>query len=143
MQTIFTILRYPTIKQKSELRLSDMVTPAIMDFWLFIFYLSGMTEHRNSFLKSIISFYYFASSFRYLILKVKKLRQPVTKYIETATFCKGFSLSPFDKCWWAWKLHQDHTVDKLLTHSIDAGEGGVLMEISLSFWAKTLVNCVS
>ena len=53
-----------------------------------------MTEHGNSFLKSIILSYEVHSFFRYLILKLEKLRQPVTKYIETTTFCKSFPLPP-------------------------------------------------
>ena len=51
-----------------------------------------MAEYGNSFLKSIISSYEFHSFFRYLILKIEKLRQPVTKYIETTTLCKSFPL---------------------------------------------------
>ena len=51
-----------------------------------------MTEHGNSFLKSIISSYEFHSFFRYLILKLEKSRQPVTKYNETTTFCRSFPL---------------------------------------------------
>ena len=35
LQTIFTVFRYLTIKQKPELRLSGMVTAAIMDFRIF------------------------------------------------------------------------------------------------------------
>ena len=51
-----------------------------------------MTEHGNSFIKIIISSYDFPSFFRYLILKLEKLRQPITKYFETTTFCTGFPL---------------------------------------------------
>ena len=49
--------------------------------------------------------------------------QPVTKYIETTTFCKGFPHLTFDQCWWVCKLHQEHIAGKLLTHNIDIGEG--------------------
>ena len=56
-----------------------------------------MTEHGNSFLKSIISSYKLHSFFRHLILKLEILRQPVTKYTETANI--------------------------LLTHNIEIGEG--------------------
>ena len=51
-----------------------------------------MTEHCNLFLKGIISSYELHSFFRYLILKLRKLRQPVAKYIETTIFCKSFPL---------------------------------------------------
>ena len=54
-----------------------------------------MTEHGNSFLKSVISSYeLFYSFLRYLILKLVKLRQPVTKYVETTAFCESFPLPP-------------------------------------------------
>ena len=53
------------------------------------FYLYCMTEHGNSFRKSIISSYELHSFFRYLVLKLEKLRQPVTKYIETTNFYKS------------------------------------------------------
>ena len=60
-----------TIKQKPELRLNGMVTTVTMDFQIFhFFYLYGMTEHGNSFLKSIISFYELHCFFKYLILKL-------------------------------------------------------------------------
>ena len=49
-----------------------------------------MTEHGNSFLKSIILSYEVHSFFRYLISKLEKVRQPVTKYTETTTFAKAF-----------------------------------------------------
>ena len=54
-----------------------------------------MTEHDSLFLKSTILFYElhsFFRYFRYLILKLEKSKQPVTKYIETTTFCKSLSL---------------------------------------------------
>ena len=99
MQIIFTVFRYLTIKEKPELRLNGLVTPAIMDFRIFhFFYLYDMTEHGNSFLKSIILSYEVRSFFRYLILKLEKLRQSVTKYIETTTFCKSFPLAHFNQC---------------------------------------------
>ena len=82
-----------------------------------------MTEHDNSFLKSIISSYELHSFFKYLILKLEKLRQPVTNYIETTTFCKSFPLPPFNQCCWVCNLHRDHAADKLLTHDIDIGKG--------------------
>ena len=88
METILIVLRYPTIKQKPELRSNGMVIPGFSDFSFF--YLYGMTEHGNSFLKSIISSYDYPCFLRYLILKLEQLRQPATKYIETTTFCKGF-----------------------------------------------------
>ena len=59
------------------------------------FCLFGMIEHDNSFPKSIILFYELHSFFRYWILKLEALRQPVTKYIGTTTFCKSFPLPPF------------------------------------------------
>ena len=111
-----------TIKQKPELRLNGMVTPPLWIFGFFIFYLYGMTEHGNSFLKSIISSYELHSFLRYLILKLEKVRQPVTKYIETTNFAKVSPSSPFDQCWWVCKLHRDHAAEKLLTHNIDIGE---------------------
>ena len=61
-----------------------------------------MTEYGNSFLKSITSSDEFHFFFKYLILKIEKLRQLVTQYIEKTTFAKAFP-SPlpaplFDKC---------------------------------------------
>ena len=93
-----------------------------------------MTEHDHLFLKCTISSYELHSFFRYLVLKLEKLRQPVTNYIETTTFCESFPLPPFNQCCWVCNLHRDHAGDKLLTHDIDIGRGrGVLMELSLSF----------
>ena len=86
MQTICTVLRYLIIKQKPELRLKAWLLPPLWMYRFFIFYLYGMTEHGNSFLKSIISSYELYSFFRYLILKLEKLRQPVTKFIAKTTF---------------------------------------------------------
>ena len=83
---------YLIIKGKPELRINSMVTTAIMDFWFFFSY--GMTEYGRPFLKSIISSYELHSFFRYLILKFEKLRQPVSKYTETTTFCRSFPLPP-------------------------------------------------
>ena len=91
-----------------------------------------MTEHDSLFLKSTILSYElhsFFRYFRYLILKLEKSKQPVTKYIETTTFCKSLSLPlpptpplPFHSCIWVCKLHQEHDADKLLTHDIDIEE---------------------
>ena len=93
-----------------------------------------MTEHDRSFLKSIISSYELHSFRRYLILKLEKLGQPVTNYIETTTFCKSLTLPPFNQCCWVCNLHRDYAGDKLLTHDIDIGRGGgVLMVVSLNF----------
>ena len=69
-----------------------MGTSAIINF-----HLHGMTKYGNLFLKSIISSYEFHSFFRYLVLKLEKLRQPVTKYTETTTLCKSFPLPLFDQ----------------------------------------------
>ena len=87
MQTIFTVLRYLTIKQKPELRLNGMVTPAIMDFRIFHFLLIWY-DRAWQFISKKYNF------FRYLSLKLEKLRQPVTIYIQTTTFCKGFPFPP-------------------------------------------------
>ena len=114
---------YVTIKQKPELRLTLWI------FGFFIFYLYGITEHGNSFQKSIISSYELSydSFFRYVILELEKLKQPVTKHIETT----------FNQCWWVWKLHRDHAADKLLTQNIDIRERrGVLMKLSSRFLRK-------
>ena len=73
------------------------------------------------------------SFFKYLILKLAKLRQPDKKYIQTTIFWTSFPLPPLsnvDVC----KLHRDYAAKKLLTHNIDIGEEEVvLMELSLSF----------
>ena len=61
------------------------------DFFIFYFY--GMTEHGNSFLKSITLSYELYSFLRYLILNLEKLSRPVTKYIKTTTFAKVFPYS--------------------------------------------------
>ena len=100
-------------------------------------------QHGNSFLKSITSSYYFPSVRD--IWFTWKLRQPVTKYIETTTFCKGFPSPFFDQCWWVCKLHQHHAADELLTHNTDIGErdGCLNGAIFKFFWEKTPINCVS
>ena len=73
-----------------------MVTPVIMDFRILSYFLLIWHDRAWQFiLKSIISSYGFLSFFRYLTLKLEKLRQPVTKYIDTIFFCKGFPLPPF------------------------------------------------
>ena len=100
------------------------------DFSIFFNYM--VWQHGNSFLKIIISSYDFPSFFRYLILKLEKLRQPVKIFWDNH-FLHRFSPPP-DQCWWVCKLQQHHAADKLLTHNIDIGEGeGVLMELTLSF----------
>ena len=69
-----------------------------------------------------------------MLISKSLILQPVTKYIETTTFCKGFPHLTFDQCWWVCKLHQESIAGKLLTHNIDIGEGRrVLMELSLTF----------
>ena len=78
-----------------------------------------MTEHDH--LVGIISFYELHSFFRYLIRKLQKQKQPVTNYIETATFCENFPLPPFNQCCWVCNLYRDHAADKLLTHDINVG----------------------
>ena len=83
-----------TIKQKHELRLNGHPYTRHYGFWDFsFFYLCGMTGHGNSFLKSIISACELHSFLRYLILKLEKSRQPVTKYKAT-TFCESFPFPP-------------------------------------------------
>ena len=82
-----------------------------------------MIQHDHLFLKSIISFCELYSFFRYLTLKLEKLKQPVTNYIETTTFCRGFPLPSFNQCFWVRDLHRDHAADKLLTHDTDIGAG--------------------
>ena len=68
---------------------------------------------------------------------LKNLDKPVTKNIGATTFSKVFSYpcpSPFNQCWWVWKLQQHHAVDKILTHSIVIEDKeGVLMKPSLGF----------
>ena len=49
-----------------------------------------MTEHGKSFLKSISSSNVLHSFFRYLILKIEILRQPVTKILRQPLFAKVF-----------------------------------------------------
>ena len=44
------------------------------------------------------------------------------------TFCKSFPPPPYRSI-----LHQDYAADKLLTHNMDIGGGGILTELSLSF----------
>ena len=77
---------YLTIKQKPELRLNGMVTPAIMDLWIFHSLLIWYDRAWQFISKSMISSYELHSFFRYLILKLEKLKQPVTKYVEITPF---------------------------------------------------------
>ena len=85
MQTIFTVLI-----------ISPLSINGFLDFSFF--YLYDITEHGNSFLKSIIASYGLHSVFRYLVSKLEKLRQPVAKYTETTTFCKSiFAIARFFK----------------------------------------------
>ena len=120
---------YLNTKQKPELSLIGMVTPTITDFRIFHVVTHMVWQHDISFLNSIISSYELHSFFEFLNLKLKKLQQPVTKYIETTTFGKIFPLPP------CCKLRRDHAVYKLLTHNIHIEFGRVLSmeKKSLSF----------
>ena len=65
--------------------------------WIFrfsIFYLNGMTEFRNSFLKNIISSYELHSFLRYLILKLEKLKTTSHKIYWDNHFLKKFPSPP-------------------------------------------------
>ena len=137
MQTIFTVLRYLTIKQKPELIINGMVTPTIMDFRIWYDNILGMTERGNSFLKSIISSYEFHFFFRNMILKLEKLRQPVTNYIETTTFCK--SSPPLQSMLMGLQIPPRPCCGQITDPQ---RERGVLMELSLKFLRENLMNCV-
>ena len=93
MQTIFTVLRYPTIKQKPKLRLNGIAAHAIIYFRIFNFLLLWY-DRAWQFISEKYNFTLCFSFFRYLILELEQLKQPVTKYFETNTSCKGFPLPP-------------------------------------------------
>ena len=92
-----------------------MGIPAIMDIRIFHFLLIWYDRAWQFVSKKYNFILRVSFCLQNLTLKLEKLRQPVTKYIETTTF------------WWVFKLHRDHAADKLLTHNIviGVGEGGV------------------
>ena len=92
---LFFVLKYLNIEKKHQLRLKTWLHPPLWIFAFFIFYLYGMAEHGYLFLKSIISTYEFHCFFRFfnqiLFVKLGKLRQLVTKYIEQSLFANVFA----------------------------------------------------
>ena len=123
MQTIFTVFRYLTIKQRPELRLNNMVTPAIMDFWTFHSLLIWYNRAWQ-FIPKKYDFILWSSLFLQIFdFKTWKIKTTSHKIYWDNHFLQKLSPPPFDQCWWVCKLHRDYAADKLLTHNIDIGEG--------------------
>ena len=115
-----------------------MVKPVVMDVCIFHFLLIWC-DRAWSFISKKYNFFLWTSFFLQILdVKTWELRQLVTRYIDTITFCKGFLIPlPFYQCWWIWKSHRDQAADRLLPHNIDVREvEGVLMELSLGFLRK-------
>ena len=118
-----------------------MVTCAIMDFRIFQFFLIIWYDRAWQFISKNNNFILWFSFFLQILdFKTWKIKTTSHKIFWDNHFLHRFSPPP-DQCWWVCKLQQHHAADKLLTHSIDIGEGeGVLMELTLSFLKENRNN---
>ena len=134
MQTIFTDLRYLTIKQMPKQRFSSMVIPTIMDFR--IFFLLMAYSKAWQFISKKYNFILWVSFFLEIFdFKNWKIKTNSHKIYWDNYFVQRFFPPPsFDQRWWICKSHWDHAVYELWTHNIDIGEWE---ELSLSFLIKT------
>lgn len=122
MQTMFTVHRNPTIKEKHKLKLNGMVTAAIMNFQIFHFLL--IWYERMTIISEKCNFtlwiWCFLQTFDFKTWIIKTTSKKI--HWDQLFFPKGFPSPTFNQCSGVCKLHQDHAADKLLTNNINIGE---------------------